>query len=344
MPKLSNLPAQAGLFLLMSAVFLFDAPSLRAATGTETVPEFTRMAEAARRDDIAGLKLALVSAIASEPRRLDELVSYAVAAAPRHRNALAAAATAAFPAFGERIRAAANGTPVTTSGPTGAAALPVMPAAAPGKWSGEIELGGGRATGNTETEEVNAAAKIGYTRGPWEVEATASYDFAKDSGTINTQHLRLGGNAKYLFTDRAFVFGLIDYDDDRFSGFTYELTQAAGLGYKVIRSDDIGLEVTAGPALRLSEVKATGEQLVEPGARGGLELRWQVSDNATFTNKAAVTWGDERTITENTAALTMKVIGSLSGRLSYRLRHNSGAPAGTEATDTLTKVSLVYGF
>ena len=344
MPKISNLPAGAGLFLLMSAVFLFDTPSLRAATGNGAAPEFAPMADAARRDDIAGLKLALVSAIASKPRRLDELVAYAVAAAPRHRDTLVATATAAFPAFGGRINAAANGTPVTSSGTTGAAVLPITPTASPGEWSGEIELGGGRATGNTETEEVNAAAKVSYTRGPWEAEATASYDFAKDTGTINTQHLRLGGDAKYLFTDRAFVFGLVDYDDDRFSGFTYELTQAAGLGYKVIRSDDIGLEVTAGPALRLSEVKATEEQLVELGARGGLEFRWQVSDNATFTNKASVTWGDERTITENTAALTMKIIGSLSGRLSYHLEHNSGAPAGTEATDTLTKASLVYGF
>ncbi|MEQ9555729.1 MAG: DUF481 domain-containing protein [Rhodospirillales bacterium] len=302
------------------------------------------MAEAARRDDIAGLKLALVSAIAAEPRLLDDLVAYAVAAAPRHRNTLVAAASTAFPAFGERIRAAANGTPVMAGATTGGAVLPATPTTTPGKWSGEIELGGGRATGNTETEEVNAAAKVGYMRGPWEAEATASYDFAKDAGTINTQHLRLGGNAKYLFTDRAFVFGLIDYDDDRFSGFTYELTQAAGLGYKVIRSDDIDLELTAGPALRISEVKATDEQLIEPGARGGLELRWQVSDNATFTNKASVTWGDDRTVSENTAALTMTIIGSLSGRLSYRLQHNSGAPAGTEATDTLTKASLVYGF
>ncbi|UTW50831.1 hypothetical protein KFF05_12905 [bacterium SCSIO 12827] len=38
MPKISNLPAGAGLFLLMSAVFLFDTPSLRAATGNGAAP------------------------------------------------------------------------------------------------------------------------------------------------------------------------------------------------------------------------------------------------------------------------------------------------------------------
>ena len=343
MPKFSNPPVGAGLFLLILTTFLSGASTLRAATGNEGTAAFSRIAEAAHRDDIAGLKLTLVSAIASEPRQLESLVTHAVTSAPRHRDALVATAAAAFPAFGDRISAAANGTSVTTGG-TAADVPPIPPRGVPGEWSGEIELGGGRATGNTETEEVNAAAKVGYTRGRWEAEATASYDFAKDAGIINTQHLRLGGTAKYLFTDRAFVFGLIDYDDDRFSGFTYELTQAGGLGYKVIQSDDLDLEVTAGPALRLSEAKATEEQLVEPGARGGLELRWQVSDNATFSNKASITWGEERTITENTAALTMKIIGSLSGRLSYHLEHNSGAPAGTEATDTLTKASLVYGF
>jgi putative salt-induced outer membrane protein len=42
--------------------------------------------------------------------------------------------------------------------------------------------------------------------------------------------------------------------------------------------------------------------------------------------------------------LRADIIGNLALVLSYRLRHNSDVPAGTEKTDRFTAISLEYGF
>ena len=341
-----NLLVRAGVCALALNLWAIDAtaqpkPSL---PGAETI---TAAARQGSREDIS---LALVSAIAKHPNETQRLVAFAVAQAPQHKDAIVTAAANAFPAFDDRIRKAASGKAVSNNAPRTVSVTrsnTTTPDKTPSTdmvWKGEIELGGSRATGNTETEKINAAAKINLISGPWDTTASAGYDFAKDSGDINAQRLRAGINTKYRYTDRAFAYGLIDYDDDRFSGFTYEITQSAGLGYRLIDTKDWEVEVSAGPALRISEIKSTGEQDVEPGARSDASIIWRISDNAQFSNTTSVTWGQERMITENTTALTMKIIGELSGRLSHNLRYNSEAPVGTESTDTLTKASLVYGF
>lgn len=341
-----NLLVRAGVCVLALNLWTVGA----AAQPQPSLPGAAAITAAARQGSQADISLALVSAISKNPNETQRLVAFSVAQAPHHKNALVTSAVNAFPAFEDRIRQAATGKAPTRNDPrtisTTASEIVAKDEASSSSaiWKGEIELGGSRATGNTETEKINAAAKINVINGPWDTTASAGYDFAKDSGDINAQRLRAGINAKYRYTDRAFAYGLIDYDDDRFSGFTYEITQSAGLGYRLIDTKDWEVEVSAGPALRISEIKSTGEQDVEPGARGDASIIWRISDNAKFTNTTAVTWGQERMITENTTALTMKIIGELSGRLSHNLRYNSEAPVGTESTDTLTKASLVYGF
>lgn len=353
--KKRNLLVRSGFCALLLAVTTAN-PQNAVAQPTPGLPGAAAITAAARTDSPADLNLALVQAIAANPRRVDDLVAFATAQAPGHRDSMLSAASAAFPAFAPRIRSAATGSggsgthaaSATASAPGQSAAInaAVLPAAAPGegKWRGEIDVGGSRATGNTENEQVNAALRVGYESGPWDSSANVSYDFAKDSGEINTQRLRVGGNTKYRFTDRFFAYGLIDYDDDRFSGFNYELTQSGGLGYRPIHTDDWELEVSVGPALRISERKDTGEQDIEPGARGDLKIAWNITQDSSLTNTSSVTWGQERMMMENTTALTMKVIGQLSGRLSYNIRHNTDVPQGTDGTDTLTKASLVYAF
>lgn len=355
--KKRNLLVRSGFCALLLAVTT-ASPQTAIAQPTPGLPGAAAITAAARTDSPADMNLALVQAIAANPRRVDDLVAFATAQAPGHRDSMVSAAAAAFPAFAPRIRSAATGTggaSARSASATASAAAPAqsaainsaaLPATAAdkGKWSGEIDVGGSRATGNTESEQVNAALKIGYASGPWESTANVSYDFAKDSGEINTQRLRVGGNTKYRFTDRFFAYGLIDYDDDRFSGFNYELTQSGGLGYRPIHTDEWEVEVSAGPALRISERKDNGEQDVEPGVRGDLRIAWNITEDSSLTNTSSVTWGQERMMMENTTALTMKVIGQLSGRLSYNIRHNTDVPQGTDGTDTLTKASLVYAF
>ena len=99
-----------------------------------------------------------------------------------------------------------------------------------------------------------------------------------------------------------------------------------------------------GPALRQSEAEATGEREDELVGLFRSELRWRFSETGTLANETTVTVGAERTVARNVSALTVTLIGELSGRLSFYVQHNTAAPPGSEATDTTSRASLVYGF
>jgi len=299
---------------------------------------------AAAEEGAASLQAAVVTAIARAPGQAEEIIAFVVDQAPGRVANIVDAATEAFPAFTPRLQRAANDWHSAAPGSATGQLATGIAAATAGKLSGEVALGGSRSTGNTETEQVNADIKLAYERGRWTTEVELDYDFASDADGISAQRLAAEAGTEYGLTERTFAFGVVDYVDDRFSGFEYEATIAGGLGYQVINSPDLGLKVSAGPAVRLSKNKVSGEKKSEPGARTEAKFRWRISDAAKFTNATVVTFGTERTISENSSALTMKIMGSLSGRLAYTYRHNSDPPAGKDGTDTLTVASLVYSF
>lgn len=74
------------------------------------------------------------------------------------------------------------------------------------------------------------------------------------------------------------------------------------------------------------------------------DLEWRFSESGKLANVTTVTVGSERTVTHNVSSLTVTLIGDLAGRASFDVQHNSEPPPRAEATDTTTKLSLVYGF
>lgn len=304
-----------------------------------TAPDIER---AAARGDTDGLKWAVVAAIAEAPGSVIEIIRNAVALAPRYRKEIIAAATDAFPAFSDAI--------VQAVAPKEPVARGIEPVAEPSrearvsKWSGELEVGGSRTTGNTETEQFNAAFKIVNERRRWTNKFGFTYDFAKDDGNITARRFVGNSEAQYDFTERAYALGFGQYVDDRFSGFDYEATEMVGLGYRLIKSSTLTLNADAGPGFRQSKFSDTGKTENDIIGRARATLKWKISDTAMLTNHVTVTVGSDRTTTEDTVALTLGIIENVSGRLSFNIRHNSDPPGNTESTDTLTKGSLVYGF
>jgi putative salt-induced outer membrane protein len=104
------------------------------------------------------------------------------------------------------------------------------------------------------------------------------------------------------------------------------------------------LLVQAGPGYRLSKLSVLGTAQDEFVVRGSADFEYQFSDSSSLTSTSIVTWDSSRTTLENTIALTSDLFGGLSSRLSFNVRYNSDPPALTRKTDTLSKVSLVYGF
>ena len=210
--------------------------------------------------------------------------------------------------------------------------------------SGEVNIGGSLATGNTDTTRLDAEFKARFKAGRLKDNYRLLVELAEDNGTTTAQRILGSVESRLDVQEKLFVFGFLEYDDDRFSGFKFEIEGAFGAGYKVVNDSNMRLLVQAGPGYRLSKLSVLGTAQDEFVVRGSADFEYQFSDSSSLTSTSIVTWDSSRTTLENTIALTSDLFGGLSSRLSFNVRYNSDPPALTRKTDTLSKVSLVYGF
>lgn len=51
------------------------------------------------------------------------------------------------------------------------------------------------------------------------------------------------------------MFGLVSYENDRFAGFNYRMSETLGYGYRVISQDTLTLDLEAGPGARQTQLR-----------------------------------------------------------------------------------------
>ena len=210
-------------------------------------------------------------------------------------------------------------------------------------WKAEAELGFISTSGNTETETLNAKAKVINEREKWKntVIAEATRVSNKD---IDTAHRYfLSGKIDYNYSDISYIFGLLNYEDDRFSGYDYQTSLIIGYGRKLIKNDTVNMEAELGVGTRRSEL-TTGVTNDEGLLYGAMNLDWKISKSASFNEKITVEIGDDATTTKSVSGLKAKINSKLASKITYTVKHVSDVPVGIEKTDRETAVTLVYNF
>lgn len=211
-------------------------------------------------------------------------------------------------------------------------------------WGGEAELGVVSTTGNSDTESVNAALALTNELTPWRHEVHFEALHTSDSGETTAERYLMAGKSEYRFEgDRRYLFGTLRYEDDRFAGYDYRISETFGYGWRVLDRPDLTLDLEAGAGGRHT-VYFDDEREDEPIVRLAGGLGWDVSDTARMTQNLFVETGAENTYTESVSALKLKINSNLATKFTYTVRHNSSVPTDTENTDTVTAVTLVLDF
>jgi putative salt-induced outer membrane protein len=208
------------------------------------------------------------------------------------------------------------------------------------KWNGEAELGLVKTTGNTETESFVLKARVINTRDKWKHTGRGEALRNADGDTVTAEKYFLSGKSEYTFRNRSYVFGLVTYDDDRFSGFDYQLLGVVGYGRTVMNRENLKLNLEVGAGGRRSEPEI-GETNDEAVARVAGDFEWKISKTATFIQELSSDIGEDKTITRSLTALTTKINSYLSSRIAYQLKQTSDVPPGIEKTDTELTFTLV---
>jgi len=211
------------------------------------------------------------------------------------------------------------------------------------RWAGEAELGFVQTSGNTETTSLNGKLGVEYNRMRWLYGLNLETLFSKDSGETTAERYVGTIRSNYRITERGYVFGKARYEDDRFAGWDYRISEVVGYGREVIKRDDLSLLLEGGPGMRhtkTTEGDREDEFIVLLAGR----FAWKFSPNASLGEDLAVEIGEENTQTNSETWLKTTILGDFALKVALNVRNNSDPPPGAESTDSLFSVNLAYSF
>lgn len=211
-------------------------------------------------------------------------------------------------------------------------------------WKGEGELGFTATSGNTDSENLNASLGVSRQANRWKHAASIKSIRNKADGVTSADSLVLKEKSEYELSEKSYAFGQFRYEDDEFSGYDQQASIALGVGSRFLDNEQHLLDLSVGLGYRSLEESGTGDKTDEAILIGNLNYEYRISESATISEAILIESGDENTHSESDTSLKAKINGNLATKISYLVKHNTDVPAGTEKTDEIITVSLVYGF
>ena len=235
-------------------------------------------------------------------------------------------------------------------------------------WSTRALAGYSKTAGTTDNSSANGLFHIAHVMGQWKVlfGVEGLYGATRGETTAQAWHGHLQLN--YNFTDRLYWYGGYRQDNDKFSGFLYQKTVSAGLGYQAFKTDTTQLSVQGGVGetwLRPQDLvlDSVGAIIIVPGAApnpgvvswlypgedqtvfdGALNFEHAFNKYTKILASAAVQTGSVNTMSSYNVALQVKMTNQLSLAAGYQLVENTHPPASVAKDASLTTLSLVYEF
>lgn len=212
------------------------------------------------------------------------------------------------------------------------------------EWNGEGDLGFSQVSGNSESETLTAALKLGYdTEAKWKHLLELNAFNSSQDGERSAESYGLTFNSDYAVSENTYAFGNLRYVTDKFSGYDSQTALTAGIGRNFIDDGVTLFTGKLGAGYRMSDLN-TGES--EDEAIGTAEVTYNrvLTPTTNFESQVLTEAGSENTYVEGSAAVKVSMTDSLALRVAYTAKHNTEVPEGTEKTDHFTSVSVNYTF
>ena len=210
-------------------------------------------------------------------------------------------------------------------------------------WTGRAELGGFVTTGNSDTAGVTGILDLTREGLEWRHKVRGQADFQRSLGITTREHYLAAYEPNWKVDSRRYVYGALQYESDRFFGYSNRYSASAGGGYSAVQTSAMTLNLELGPAFRHTEFT---DAMVESSiaARGSVDLDWKLTTGLTLRQDASAYLQRYNSTVSSTTAMAAKLLGPLSAQVSYTVQYESMPPVGRVSTDTTSRASLVYTF
>lgn len=201
--------------------------------------------------------------------------------------------------------------------------------------------------GNSESQSINAGLDVLKISNLWQNTLLFNAYKTSEQKVTSSERYALEGKTAYSLSDHNFFFLFGLYEDDRFSGYKYQVTTAGGVGRRLLKTDKVSFDLEMGPGFRRSMLlepnPLTNEQSETEAiiTIGSLYKLW-VSENTQFRQELSFDLGEEATISKLGVSVLFQVNGHIRFKLSYKVRHTSEVPIGVEKSDTQSSIGIVY--
>lgn len=222
-------------------------------------------------------------------------------------------------------------------------------------YHGDIELGAVLTTGNTNTASAKTAINVEQDWELWRTEYVVDAQYQRtqfededgeDQRETTEQQIFLSyqGNYKLTNPDESF-FILGSYNDDRFSGYEYQLTAALGYGWRFLKTDESVIDVEIGPGYVWNELES-GRRRQGTIFHGAFKFEHKFTVATRFRQEVVtdLSFSGENSKTKFDSSFIADINGRLAMKVSFLLEYNSKPDIGIKSVDTETGITLVYSF
>lgn len=210
-------------------------------------------------------------------------------------------------------------------------------------WTGKVELGAFRATGNTSNFGYTGAVKLDRKGLNWQHTVQLNADYQKDRGNVSREQYGASYQPRFTLNDGLFIYGRVQYEKDRIQGYLDRYSLSGGLGYRILKRDNVSLSMEVGPALRRTRYVEVPEETTWSGLTS-VDFDWQILPTMKLTQDASSYIETGNSTFTSATGFEIGMGRGLKTRLSYSIEHETSPPDGSLKTDTISRFSLVYGF
>ena len=235
------------------------------------------------------------------------------------------------------------------------AALTLTYGVAHADWSGTASLGASLAGGNSEAESISGALRLSSTVDKWQHtifgdilkgEATLITENADGTRTFDSQptsdRLAVGYQPKYFWRENTYLFGVLDWNQDKPADIDSRTTQVVGVGHQFWATDTGSFSAELGVGGKQTEFVSAAEDTDEAITYVAANYLNRISDQTTVNADLRADIGSDNTATDIGVGIAYKLSDRVALKLSYLVRNNSDIVGALgEKTDSVAGFSLV---
>ena len=197
------------------------------------------------------------------------------------------------------------------------------------KWSGRGDLGGFHTSGNTDSFGITVGANLKLAGSALTHQIRLRGDYQESEGRISREYLNAAYQGDWAINDKHYALGIIEYERDVLAGFDHRATSSLGLGWRVVREEDVAISLETGPAFRHEWYRFGGERSHFAG-RSALTSSWQMNDKVKLSNNIELVAENTNNTVRAITGLQAKLTGRISSQISYDQRYQDRPLFGKE--------------